>query len=211
MNLLLRYYHFLVTLSLATNAAIAQEAHLLSFAKSNIGKFQSEIPGLPRIFVLRWHEQLRAVKYDQHASMLTYTAPSIFFKILFDRCQSAGSYLAQNSYGTKVSVQKMICDRFSIKDVEQWGLHTGEVSMSATPSLLRDIKSNGVLYEVDFEIGDAVKDEIATQRQYLSQPTLHEPFEKSTKSLEVTGRFLALRVFSSDGKNKIGEYLRAVR
>lgn len=228
-------------LAMALPASLhAQEKELAAFARANRGKFQSEIGNLPRSFVVRVRQSIETwpVKFDQQAGALTSDIPHRVWSLwVYDRCASDGSYVGQNAYGARATVQKMSCDRLEVQDIGD-GATLGDLdctfanelfanrdegerlaecrrmdrrsmSIPMTPAQYRSLKSSGAWLEVDFEIGRDVPDEVVIEARVASTPTVTAPVQRRTRVLRVMGRFESVRVFTSDGRTQLGEFRRA--
>jgi hypothetical protein len=231
----------LFPLAIFTVSARAQEAELLAFAKANTGKFQSEVKGLPRFFVVRarpFDGWWQFAEFDQHAGKLIKDIGGNVWSLwLYERCTPSGSYAGQNSFGVKANVQKLSCQRLEIQDINTTGVVLGDLDCSFTDRLAQDrseeeratackdmnarriqipmtasqyrsVKSAGVLYEVDFEVGPDVDEEVATETRLTLAPTIAAPLQKSIHVLRVAGKLMAIRVLTADGKTQLAKYTR---
>jgi len=177
-------------------------------------------------------------EFDQHAGKLTNDIGGNVWSLwLYERCTPSGSDTGQNSFGVKAIVQKMSCQRLEIQDINTTGVALGDLDCSFTDQLAqgrseeerttackhmnarriqipmtasqyRSIKSAGVLYEVDFQVGPDVEQEVATEARITLTPTIAVPVQKSIHVLRVAGKLMAIRVLTADGKTQLAKYVR---
>ncbi len=177
---------------------------LAEFAKQNNGKFSSEISSLPKRVVLRskpFDGWWTFGEYDQERKVLRNSRiGTVSSQWIYEKCKPEGSFVGSNAYGAKATVQRSICERLEIQDDAIRGLAIGNPDIPMSPQQFRELKSQGPIYEIEFEVGKNVRQEVASVQTVYATATISDPNEKKIQVLRVNGKFEVLRILSPDGK-----------
>ena len=196
----------------SAGVAAGQEDWLSTFAKKNAGKFSSELSEAPRLITVRskpFSGWWKFSEFDQTRGMLrTQTAETVWSEWLYERCQSAGSFVGTSSFGAKVTVKKLRCERLEIQDHDFEGISLRDLEIPMSPQQYRDFKAQGPIYEMDFEIGKGAKQEVASDDVVLDEAKISRPIERRIRVLRVNGEIKVLRIFSPDGKTLLTQISR---
>ena len=188
----------------AASFSHASEEWLTNFAKQNDGKFSSEISSLPKRVVVRgkpFDGWWTFSEYDQQQKVLRNSRiGTVWSQWIYEKCRSAGSFIGSNAYGARATVQRSICERLEIQDDAMGGLDIGSPDIAMSPQQFRDLKSKGPVYEIEFEVGKDVKQEVASIQTVYAAATISDPNQKNIQVLRINGKFEVLRILSPDGK-----------
>lgn len=194
--------------------ALAQEKELLTFAIGNAEKFPSEISGLPRTFVLRGKDMSswwKFAPFDPQAEKMLMPYPiNLWSMEIFERCRVIGSYQGPNAFGAKAIVKKMDCQYLEIQDTDSSTTKFGDsgLEIPMSPTMYRDIKANGIIYEVDFEVGPGIKKEVASRSTVMTTPQIDAPSQKKVDFIRVHGTITSVRLLTANGKTRLAEFSR---
>lgn len=188
----------------ATSFSHASEEWLAKFAKQNDGKFSSEVSSLPKRVVVRskpFDGWWTFSEYDQERKVLRNShIGTVWSQWIYEKCKPAGSFIGSNAYGAKATVQRSICERLEIQDDAIRGLDIGSPDIAMSPQQFRDLKSKGPVYEIEFEVGKDVKQEVASVQTVYGTATISDPNQKKIQVLRINGKFEILRILTPDGK-----------
>jgi TonB family protein len=188
----------------ATSFSHASEEWLAKFARQNDGKFSSEISSLPKRVVVRgkpFDGWWTFSEYDQERKVLRNSRiGTVWSQWIYEKCKPVGSFIGSNAYGAKTTVQRSICERLEIQDDILSGLDIGSPDIAMSPQQFRDLKSKGPVYEIEFEVGKDVKQEVASIQKVYAKATISDPNQKNIQVLRINGKFEVLRILSPDGK-----------
>jgi TonB family protein len=188
----------------ATSYSHASEEWLAKFAKDNDGKFTSEVSSLPKRVVVRskpFDGWWTFSEYDQKRKILRNSyIGTVRLQSIYEKCIPIGSFIGSNAYGAKANVQRSVCERLEIQNDAIRGLDIGSLEIEMSPQQFRDLKSKGPVYEIEFEVGKDVKQEVASIQTIYSTATISDRNQKKIQVLRINGKFEILRILTPDGK-----------
>lgn len=188
------------------------EEWLAAFARSNSGKFSSEITNLPKLITVRsrpFSNWWQNSEFDQDRKLLTIkVSESVWSEWIYERCRSAGTFLGTTGLGIKISIKKLKCERLEIQDHSLEGVRLGDLEIPMNPQQYRDFKALGPLYEIEFLVGKGTKQEIASDDVIIDEAKASKPIERHIRILRVNGEMAAIRILSPDGKTVFAQFAR---
>lgn len=173
-------------------------------------------------------------KYDPKKSQfISENGESLYTINPQPKCKSSGSYIGTSIFGRKYTIQKLTCsaiileptnNRFELgdKSCRSWaagaeyvpisndeeckGITKTEIVINMSASEYRTLKNKGVLYEIEFNVGEGADQEIVKKSTHYSKPTIDHTQSKTTSEYTVHGKIQKVKVYSSDGKILFTQY-----
>jgi hypothetical protein len=197
----------LLVAALPIPSIAADNAALISFARANAEKFDSEIAAGPvqvgSVLTLKGRYDSIDMTgmfdpftpYDgrTHLARFASVGVSVWHLQLAETCRPAGSFTGQNAFGAKANVRRETCERFWASDVRSGGVSVSGMTMELTPEEYRVVKSKGVDVEVVFKIAPTKTGEVVKIDEGVNTATLDNPVETRLKVWDVKGEIQEVR------------------
>jgi len=178
-------------------------ARAIAFSHANGGKFRTEVApvqgvgigqtivvtgSLDPIDVLALH-----LRYNVTASAASPGSLASFHSLMFqEKCSPTGSFVGQNGFGAKMTVQRQDCIRFFVSAHPSRWIKLGGKHIPMSPSQFRAIQTKGMQAQVDFLVGH--ENDVTVQfSDVVNAAKLDYPFESRMRVWSIRGEFTALR------------------
>ncbi len=165
-------------------------------------------------------------KYDQESKALVipYGIQAISNEWIYERCSPFGKFVGQNAFGVKKQVKQLACERLEIYDSDSMSAKFGSLDCDFADDLYRgreqkakevcinmnqrrviipmsadeyrSLKRTGILYQVEFEAGGGVSDEVYLDERHIFKATIDSPVEKHVRILTARGRIKSLAIIT---------------
>ncbi len=192
----------IVSLLVSAPSCAADEDALAGIIKSHAGKTANELLDVRRDFTLRLRpasDPMRISKYDSalKALVMPHAINPVDGEWIYERCQPDEANASRTRKG-KRRVQKLACERLEVFDAGSipvsFGTSQGQVLIPMDFANFEQLRRSGLEYEIGFEAGTGVDDEVFVDKRYVFAAGTDNATEKHVRVLSAHGRVKSLSI-----------------